>query len=50
MQNRPTPGGSVGTTETQFFTFAQNRPFVLASGREIGPVTLAYEMYGELNG
>lgn len=49
MQNRPTPGGSVGTTETEFFTFAEDRPFELASGETIGPVTLAYEMYGELN-
>ena len=49
MQNRPTPGGSVGATETKFFTFAEDAPFRLDGGGELSPVTLAYEIYGELD-
>lgn len=33
----------------QFFTFAEDAPFVLESGAAIGPVTLCYETYGTLN-
>ena len=41
---------SVGTTETRFFTFGGvDEPFDLRSGETLGPVTLAYETYGELN-
>jgi homoserine O-acetyltransferase len=36
-------------TETQSFTFARDRPFVLESGAILSPVTLAYETYGRLN-
>lgn len=41
---------SVGTVETKYFTFA-NPPdeFILESGEKIGPITIAYETYGELN-
>ncbi len=41
--------GSVGITETQYFTFADDAPFVLESGATLGPVTLAYQTYGQLN-
>lgn len=41
--------GSVGTTTTQFFTFASpSDPFRLKSGGELQEVTIAYETYGEL--
>jgi len=35
--------------ETLFFTFAEGEPFRLQSGERLGPITLAYETYGELN-
>jgi homoserine O-acetyltransferase/O-succinyltransferase len=36
--------------ETQYFTFAQApHELVLKSGIKLGPVTLAYETYGQLN-
>ena len=42
--------GSVGLVETRYFTFAAPpAELVLESGRKLGPVTLAYETYGELN-
>ncbi|HOE94966.1 MAG TPA: homoserine O-acetyltransferase [Candidatus Sumerlaeota bacterium] len=39
------------TVETQFFTFAKSPEdaFVLESGDRFGPITLAYETWGELN-
>lgn len=41
---------SVGAVETQFFTFAKHpHELRLASGRTLGPITLAYETYGHLN-
>ncbi len=40
---------SVGIVETQTFTFAQETPFVLESGATLGPITLAYQTYGQLN-
>jgi homoserine O-acetyltransferase len=41
--------GSVGITETEFFTFAsRDNPFRLKSGGELSEVTIAYETYGEL--
>ena len=43
-------GGSVGLVETQYFTFA--RPpdrFVMDNGMSLGPITVAYETYGNLN-
>ncbi|MEJ5298441.1 MAG: homoserine O-acetyltransferase, partial [Armatimonadota bacterium] len=42
-----TAPGSVGLVQTQYFTFPG--PLRLASGKELGPITLAYETYGELN-
>lgn len=41
---------SVGIVEKQFFTFADPpNEITLESGATIGPVTVAYETYGELN-
>lgn len=40
----------IGIVETQYFTFAcPPDKFILESNESIGPVTLAYETYGELN-
>ena len=37
-------------TETQFFTFAESpNELTLVSGKKLGPITVAYEAYGELN-
>lgn len=41
---------SVGNVKTQYFTFADPpREMVLECGRSFGPITLAYETYGELS-
>lgn len=42
--------GSVGIVEIKYFTFG-NHPeeMILSNGEKIGPVTIAYETYGELN-
>ncbi len=41
---------SVGVVETQYFTFAEPpNEMVLECGLKLGPVTLAYETYGQLN-
>ncbi|MDQ1300292.1 MAG: homoserine O-acetyltransferase/O-succinyltransferase [Chloroflexota bacterium] len=40
---------SLGSIETQYFTFAQDEPFILESGATLSPVTMAYETYGALN-
>ncbi len=40
---------SVGLVKTQTFTFADKTPMPLESGETLGPITLAYETYGELN-
>lgn len=38
------------SVETNFFTFAYSpESFLLESGRKLGPVTLAYETYGQLD-
>ena len=43
-------GESVGTVETQFFTFGSAaEPFALASMETLAEVTVAYETYGELS-
>ncbi len=39
----------VGSVESRFFTFAEEEPFRLLSGQELGPITLAYETYGQLD-
>ena len=41
--------GSVGLVQPQRLTFAEDEPFQLDSGATLGPVTLAYETYGQLN-
>ncbi|MBN2308325.1 MAG: homoserine O-acetyltransferase, partial [Candidatus Hydrogenedentes bacterium] len=42
--------GSVGLVETQYYTFAEPpNEMELDCGRRLGPITLAYETYGELN-
>lgn len=42
--------GSVGIVETKYFTFAElPNQMELESGRMLGPVTLAYETYGNLS-
>lgn len=42
--------GSAGTVEKQYFTFGgPPQQMVLESGREIGPVTIAYEVFGTLS-
>jgi len=45
------PSDSVGVVETQYFTFgdAEREPFVFESGATLGPITLAYQTYGQLN-
>ncbi|MGL1931678.1 MAG: homoserine O-acetyltransferase [Desulfotalea sp.] len=41
---------SVGIVERQYFTFAHApNKLVLESGAELGPITVAYETYGELS-
>ena len=41
---------SVGIVETESFTFAEPpHEFLLECGAKLGPITLAYETYGELN-
>jgi homoserine O-acetyltransferase len=40
---------SVGLVKRQYFTFAQDEPMALDSGERLGPVTVAYETYGQLN-
>ncbi|MBW1777474.1 MAG: homoserine O-acetyltransferase [Deltaproteobacteria bacterium] len=44
-------GVSVGLVEKQYFTFAEDphHPLVLESGASLGPVTLAYEIFGKLS-
>lgn len=44
-----TENGSVGIVQTQYFTFAEETPMPLDSGETLGPITLAYETYGQLN-
>jgi homoserine O-acetyltransferase/O-succinyltransferase len=42
---------TAGTLETQYYTFAQSpHQMVLENGEKLGPITLAYETYGQLNG
>ncbi|MFO7760863.1 MAG: homoserine O-acetyltransferase [Desulfobia sp.] len=43
-------GNSVGLVEKKFFRFAEPvEEMVLESGARLGPITVAYETYGELN-
>jgi homoserine O-acetyltransferase len=42
--------GSVGIVKTRYLTFAEPpQEMVLECGRSLGPITLAYETYGELS-
>lgn len=41
---------TVDIVKTEYFTFARDEKLVLESGRSLGPVTLAYETYGRLDG
>jgi len=44
------PNKEVGIVETKYFMFAEPpQEFKLESGRMLGPITLAYETYGQLN-
>lgn len=48
--NNNDQAASVGVVETKYFTFAQPpNELRLESGQSLGPITLAYETYGELN-
>ena len=49
MTEQTLPPDSVGIVETEYFTFADEAPFVLESGATLGPITLAYQTYGQLN-
>ena len=41
---------SVGIVKTKFFKFTENKDeYILSSGAKLGPITIAYETYGELN-
>ena len=41
---------SVGIVQTKYFTFAEPpQELLLEGGQKLGPITLAYETYGELN-
>jgi homoserine O-acetyltransferase len=46
---REFPPDSVGLVQRQYFTFATDEPMPLDSGEKLGPITLAYETYGQLN-
>ena len=39
----------IEVVETKYFTFAEADGFKLESGRAFGPITLAYETYGQLD-
>ena len=42
--------GSIGLVETRYYTFAHSpNKFVMDNGLELGPITVAFETYGELN-
>ncbi len=40
--------GNVGTVETQYYTIDNPAELTLESGEKFGPITLAYETYGNL--
>lgn len=49
-KDKETEHKSVGIVKTEYFTFCEPPDYlVLANGRKLGPVTVAYETYGTLN-
>jgi homoserine O-acetyltransferase len=40
---------SIGIVQKQYFTFAEETPMHLDNNEQLGPITLAYETYGQLN-
>ncbi len=41
---------SVGLVEKRYYTFAHSPDeFIFESGQKLGPITIAYETYGNLN-
>jgi len=40
---------NIDVVETKYFSFGKEDKLVLESGDKLGPITLAYETYGELN-
>jgi homoserine O-acetyltransferase len=40
---------TVGIIQKKYFTFAEDAPMRLDNGETLGPITLAYETYGQLN-
>lgn len=50
MEEKKTKENSVSVVEAKYFTFAQSpNELLLDGGLKLGPITLAYETYGELN-
>jgi len=50
MMNEELKDKSIGIVETKFFTFAEPpKELLLDGGQKMGPITLAYETYGQLN-
>jgi homoserine O-acetyltransferase len=50
MTEKAQESGSAGIVSTQYYTFADShKKLTLSSGDQLGPVTLAYETYGQLN-
>lgn len=43
-------GSGLGVVETEYYSFAHDNPFETEGGKQLSPVTLAYETYGALNG
>ena len=45
-----TAASLVRVVETEYYSFARDNPFETEGGKQLSPVTLAYETYGALNG
>ena len=47
---KPNSDNSVGLVKTKFFNFAEKpNELILSNGIKLGPITIAYQTYGELN-
>ena len=47
---KPNSDNSVGLVKTKFFNFAEKpNELILSNGVKLGPITIAYQTYGELN-